>query len=125
MKLQTTHYQGSPCSPCSLWLIMLESGSSKTRRTVEKSTPCLAKLAASLARSNSNCMRLMCAAWIHMSSPPFVHYHSGAPTSSLASLGCLGAEEDLGVPEKGGSELAKRVPSSGVDRPQCLHVVQL
>ena len=57
--------------------------------------------------------------------PPFVHYHSGAPTSSLASLGCLGAEEDLGVPEKGGSELAKRVPSSVVDRPQCLHVVQL
>ena len=79
---------------------MLESGSSKTRRTVEKSTPCLAKLAASLARSNSNCMRLMCAAWIHMSSPPFVHYHSGAPTSSLASLGCLGAEEDLGVPKR-------------------------
>jgi hypothetical protein len=36
---------------------------------VEKSTPCLAKLAASLAGSNSNCMHPMCASSIHMSSP--------------------------------------------------------
>jgi hypothetical protein len=43
----------------------------------------------------------MCAAWIHMSSPHRVDYHSGAPTSPLASLGMfLGAEEDLSVPKK-------------------------
>ena len=98
MKLQATHSQ---CSLCSLWLIMLESGSSKTRRTVENPRrvwpnwppPCPGRIPTACVECvplGFTCQALV--GWIITRERQRPRWLRSA---------CLSAEKDLGVPEKG------------------------